>query len=68
MSWIVDISPEAEKDLKWFAKHDKQAALKIADLIESLEICPWEGIGHPEPLKYALSGCWSRHINKKYIE
>ena len=25
----------------------------------------YEGIGSPEPLKYELSGYWSRQINKK---
>ena len=26
---------------------------------------PYDGIGSPEPLKYELSGYWSRQINKK---
>ena len=26
---------------------------------------PYEGIGKPEPLRYQLSGYWSRRINKE---
>jgi len=27
---------------------------------------PFNGIGHPEPLKENLSGYWSRRINRKH--
>ncbi|MCF8359357.1 MAG: Txe/YoeB family addiction module toxin [Prolixibacteraceae bacterium] len=27
---------------------------------------PFEGIGKPEPLKYDLTGCWSRRINQEH--
>ncbi len=27
---------------------------------------PFEGLGAPEPLKYELSGWWSRRINREH--
>ncbi|MCD8268162.1 MAG: Txe/YoeB family addiction module toxin [Parabacteroides sp.] len=34
-------------------------------MFQKLSETPFEGIGSPEPLKYELSGYWSRQINKK---
>ncbi len=28
-------------------------------------VTPFEGTGYPEPLKYQMSGYWSRRINRK---
>jgi toxin YoeB len=36
------------------------------DLIESIQETPFEGIGKPEPLKFELSGKWSRRINQSH--
>ncbi len=27
---------------------------------------PFEGIGKPEPLRYALAGCWSRRLTQEH--
>ncbi|MCC5922350.1 MAG: Txe/YoeB family addiction module toxin [Crocinitomicaceae bacterium] len=35
-------------------------------MIESIKQNPYKGIGKPEPLKFELSGCWSRRINKEH--
>ncbi|MEL6358412.1 MAG: Txe/YoeB family addiction module toxin [Bacteroidota bacterium] len=34
--------------------------------MESIQKTPFEGIGKPGPLKYALTGCWSRRITKEH--
>jgi toxin YoeB len=39
---------------------------KIRKLIEAITQSPFEGIGKPEALKYNLTGCWSRRINKEH--
>ncbi|MDR7208482.1 Txe/YoeB family addiction module toxin [Flavobacterium piscis] len=39
---------------------------KITALIEDIQLHPFEGIGKPEPLKYELSGKWSRRINQEH--
>jgi toxin YoeB len=56
--------PDARKDLDFWVKTGNKAALKkIAQLIESITENPFTGIGKPEPLKYGLTGTWSRRIN-----
>ncbi|WP_448519357.1 Txe/YoeB family addiction module toxin [Rhodoflexus sp.] len=37
-------------------------AAKIMKLLREISKTPFEGIGQPEPLKYELSGYWSRRI------
>ena len=38
---------------------------KIEKIFNDLSNTPFTGIGSPEPLKYKLSECWSRQIDKK---
>lgn len=42
---------------------DKKLHKKIIELIKDIERSPYEGLGKPEPLKYELSGFWSRRID-----
>jgi toxin YoeB len=62
----LKIEPKASLDI---AKHKKSGNLatikRIAKILVELSETPFEGIGNPEPLKYQLSGFWSREINKK---
>jgi toxin YoeB len=63
----IILLPEADKDLEYWKKSgDKKVLKRIAQLIDSISNSPFEGIGKPEPLKYELSGCWSRRINKEH--
>ena len=39
---------------------------KIDQLIIAIQENPFAGIGKPEPLKYELSGSWSRRINEEH--
>lgn len=39
---------------------------KIRKIIDATLQNPYEGIGKPEALKYNLTGCWSRRINKEH--
>jgi len=45
---------------------DKKILKKINTLIRDIKREPYEGIGKPEPLKYELSGCWSRRITDEH--
>ena len=38
---------------------------RISELIEDICKHPFTGIGRPEPLKYELTGLWSRRITQK---
>ena len=64
-SWIH--AEGAKEDIARFKKAKKDNILKkIRQLIESIQSTPFEDIGKPEPLKYELTGCWSRRINKEH--
>ena len=47
-------------------KTDKAILRKINQLIKDIQRNPFDGIGKPEPLKYDLSGYWSRRINDEH--
>lgn len=57
---------KAEKDLKEWKQAGNVSVLKrIRKLIEEIQEKPFEGIGKPEPLRFGLSGKWSRRITEK---
>lgn len=45
---------------------DKRIVKKINKLIKDIDRHPFSGIGKPEPLKYGLSGTWSRRITEEH--
>ena len=45
---------------------DKKIYKKIVNLIKEISREPFSGIGKPEPLKYELTGCWSRRIDDEH--
>lgn len=54
---------EAWADYTYWQNHDKKILKKINKLIQEISREPFEGIGKPEPLKFQLSGFWSRRID-----
>lgn len=62
----ICVSPEFSEDLESWKRSDKKIAEKIKKLLLAIVENPYEGIGKPEPLKYKLSGCWSRRISKEH--
>lgn len=58
--------PNALEDLRFWVDTDRRKALKIIDLVEAVLKSPFGGIGKPEPLKFELSGCWSRRIDQEH--
>jgi toxin YoeB len=63
----VIYSPKAIEDLKYWKKTGNKAIQKkITNLIQAIQENPYEGIGKPEPLRYNLSGAWSRRINHEH--
>ena len=49
-----------------FLVNQPRIALKIFDLMKSIEINPFDGIGKPEQLKHNLRGLWSRRITGEH--
>ena len=60
-------SMQAKSDWDFWKSSGNTAIMrKIAALLEDVAEHPYTGTGKPEPLKYELSGCWSRRINKEH--
>jgi len=63
----VNFRTEALVDLEFWKKYGSQSDQnKITILLQNIRETPFSGIGKPEPLKYGLSGKWSRRINKEH--
>lgn len=63
----VIYTPQAVDDLNFWKKSgNKVVQKKIQKLILAIMETPYEGIGKPEPLKYGLSGSWSRRITQEH--
>lgn len=63
----IEYTLQAKEDLGFWKKSGNASILKkIRKLIEAITQSPFEGIGKPEALKYNLTGCSSRRINKEH--
>ena len=58
--------PEFRDDLRYWIRTDRKTALRAFDLIEAAMRDPFDGIGKPEPLKYLMSGAWSRRLTEEH--
>lgn len=63
MTYELKFTEDARKQLKKL--RDKQYLKRLEVLLDDRVCHPFTGIGKPEALKYELSGCWSRRIDKK---
>ncbi len=59
-------SDKAWEEYMYWQNTDKQILKKINQLIKDIKREPFDGIGKPEPLKYELSGFWSRRISDEH--
>ena len=63
----IVFSMQAKSDWDYWKSSGNTAIMrKIAALLEDMAEHPYTGTGKPEPLKYGLSGCWSRRINREH--
>ena len=56
---------ESWEDYLYWQKTDKKILSKINDLLKDISRTPFSGLGKPEPLRYDLSGLWSRRLSQK---
>ena len=62
----IEFTKNADLDVEFWKKSGKKAIqIRISKLLEDMKFNPYSGLGKPEPLKYNLSGSWSREIDKK---
>lgn len=57
---------EFREDLRSWVEEDRKTAARVLELVEAVMRDPFAGIGKPEPLKFALAGCWSRRITQEH--
>lgn len=65
---------DAWQDYLYWQKIDKKILKRINELIKDIQRSPFalkdtpsdNGIGKPEPLKFDMSGLWSRRINQEH--
>lgn len=62
----IIFSKNAWDDYVSWQKEDKKTLRKINELIKDIQRPPFEGLGKPEPLKYDLTGYWSRRIDLEH--
>jgi len=54
------------EDLRYWVETDRAVAIRAFDLMEAIIRDPFSGIGKPEPLRYDLSGTWSRRLTREH--
>ena len=59
-------SRQGWEDYQHWARTDRKTAGRIARLVEACLQDPFQGIGHPEPLKHEFAGIWSRRITQEH--
>lgn len=52
-------------DYAWWQNRDMMTLRRINQLIMDIDYSPFEGLGKPEPLRFELSGRWSRRIDDR---
>jgi len=62
----ITFSQNAWEDYISWQSEDKKILKKMNTLIKEIQRNPYNGIGKPEPLKYDLSGLWSRRIDRDH--
>lgn len=63
--WTDEALQQLDSIKKSKSEINKKYLLKLASLLESMQINPFKGIGKPEPLKHDYPSCWSRRITRK---
>ena len=52
------------EDYTFWLENDTKTLKRIHRLLKDIDRSPFGGLGKPEPLKFDLTGYWSRRINE----
>jgi toxin YoeB len=63
---IITFSKNSWEEYVSWQREDKKILKRINQLIKDIQRAPFQGTGNPEPLKYDLSGFWSRRIIREH--
>ena len=56
----------AWEDYLWWQANDRKVLKRINLLLRDIQRSEHDGIGKPEPLRFQLSGYWSRRITDEH--
>lgn len=59
----INFTPKGWEEYLTWQTEDRRILKKINRLIKEIQSTPFAGLGKPEPLKYDLTGLWSRRID-----
>jgi toxin YoeB len=59
-------SIELREGLDYWVETDRKVVLRVFDIVESVMLNPFEGIGKPEPICYLSNGVWSRRVTQEH--
>ncbi|MBL0318639.1 MAG: Txe/YoeB family addiction module toxin [Alphaproteobacteria bacterium] len=62
----VSFTDHCWEEYLYWQDYDKKILKKVNKLIKDIKRDPCNGIGKPEPLKFDLSGFWSRRISDEH--
>lgn len=62
----LELTKKAIKELKYWQQTKPKIYKKILEMVGETRQNPFSGRHKPEPLKYDLSGLWSRRITKEH--
>jgi len=62
----IVFSKNSWEDYISWQTEDKKILKKINEIIKDIQKTPYDGTGKPEPLKYDLTGLWSRRIDREH--
>ena len=62
----IIFSTQSWEDYLYWQNSDRRLLKRINGLIKDICREPYKEKGKPEPLRHALSGYWSRRINKQH--
>lgn len=58
--------PDGWSDYQYWANQDRTVLRRLNRLIDAVLRDPYGGLGKPEPLRHAFTGCWSRRISEEH--
>lgn len=62
----ITFTDEAWDDYQFWISTDRKLLERVNELVRDCQRDPYSGIGKPERLRHALSGLWSRRIDKEH--
>jgi len=65
VTYKINILENANQDLNYLRRNDKNSYIKVFDFIREMMIDPRNGTGKPERLKYFEKEVFSRRVNHK---